>query len=103
MRKPSKPWDRAFNDTWYVCISGKQVQLAKGKGNRKEAERAFFRLMASETPVAVSSETHVVAILDLFLEHSQRHNSTRTYDWYRESLQDFAAMLETLRVQAVNP
>ena len=55
MRKPSKPWYRKFNDTWYVCISGKQIQLAKGKGNRKEAERAFFRLMASETPVVVPS------------------------------------------------
>jgi integrase len=103
MRKPSKPWYRAYNDTWYVCISGRQVPLAKGKENRKEADRAFFRLMASETPVVVNNETRVVAVLDLFLEHSQRHNSCRTYNWYREFLQDFADMFGTLRVEDLKP
>jgi hypothetical protein len=50
MRKPSKPWYRKFINTWYVCLSGRQVPLAKGRSCRKETERAFHRLMAGETP-----------------------------------------------------
>ena len=104
MRKPSKPWYRSFNDTWYVCLNGRQIPLAKGKGNRKEAECTFYRLMAGETPAAiVTSDTRVVAILDLFLDHSQKHNSSRTYEWYRDFLQDFTEMFGMLRVQDLKP
>jgi integrase len=104
MRKPSKPWYRAFNDTWYVCVNGRQVPLAKGRENKHEADRAFFRLMASEAPAtAVSSDTRVVAVLDLFLEHSQKHNSARTYEWYRSFLRDFAQRYGVLRVEDLKP
>ena len=75
MRRPSKPWFRSFNDTWYVCLNGQQVPLAKGKSNRKEAERVFHRLMAeggTARPLA-PIDTRVVAVLDLFLEHCQLH------------------------------
>ncbi len=68
MRKPSKPWYRKFNDTWYVTIRGGQIPLAKGKANRAEAERMFHRLMTGENPQTVRpSDLRVVAILDLFL------------------------------------
>jgi hypothetical protein len=76
MRKPSKPWYRKYNDTWYVCLNGAQVPLAKGKANKREAERSFHRLMAGETPQAIKPEDHrVISILDLFLEHSQMRTS----------------------------
>jgi integrase len=106
MRKPSKPWYRTFNDTWYVTIRGEQIPLARGKANKAEAERAFFKLMAADAPekaAARPSDTRVVAILDLFLDHSQRHNKQRTYEWYKGFLQDFSDLHGTLRVQDLKP
>src|SRR4051812_47864838 len=106
MRKPSKPWYRKFNDTWYATIRGEQIPLARGKSNKPEAERAFFRLMAGDTPEQPAtrpSDTRVVALFDLFLEHSQRHNKPRTYEWYRDFLQDFIKSYSLLRVEDLKP
>src|SRR5947209_1368793 len=104
MRKPAKPWYRRFNDTWYICLNGDQIPLAKGKENKADAERAFFRIMAEGTPQVLKvSDTRVVAILDLFLDHSQKHNSPRTYEWYRDFLQDFADTCSMLRVEDLKP
>ena len=41
-----KPWYRRQTDTWYVCLRGKQIPLAKGKRSKREADEAFHRLMA---------------------------------------------------------
>jgi hypothetical protein len=46
MRPPSKIWWRSFNRTWYATIQGEQIPLAKGKKNKRQAERAFHRLLA---------------------------------------------------------
>jgi hypothetical protein len=100
MRRPSKPWYRSFNNTWYVWLGGKQIPLARCKDNKSEAERVFHRLMAGDTPaVAKPADVHVVAILDLFLEHAHRHNAARTYEWYRSFLQDFSDRCGGLRVE----
>lgn len=97
MRKPSKPWYRTFNDTWYVCLNGQQIPLAKGKHSKAEAERVFHRLMAGDTPqTAKPSDTRVVAILDLFLDHSHRHNAPRTYEWYRDFHQPTAGETQSV-------
>jgi integrase len=104
MRKPSKPWYRTFNDTWYVCLNGQQIVLAKGKDNKKEAERVFHRLMAGETPQAAKpSDTRVVAILDLFLDHAHRHTAPATHEWYRNFLQDFSDMYGAMKVENLRP
>lgn len=104
MRRPSKPWYRSFNDTWYVCLNGKQIPLVQGKANKKEAERVFHRLMAGETPqFAKPTDLRVVAVLDLFLEHAHTHNAPRTYYWYRNFLQDFSNRCGNLRVEELKP
>lgn len=104
MRKPSKPWYRKFTDTWYVCLNGRQIPLAKGKDNKREAERAFFRLMAGETPApSRAKDTRVVAVLDLFLDHAQRHNKPATYAWYRHFLQSFSDAYGSLKVEDLRP
>jgi integrase len=102
MRKPSKPWYRAFNDTWYVCLNGKQTPLAKGEDNKKKAERAFHLLMAGETPEKPGG-TPVVTILDLFLDHSRENNKPRTFQWYREFLQSFTYKYPNLTVEELKP
>ena len=104
MRRPSKPWYRQFNDTWYITRNGAQIPLAKGKANKKDAERAFYRLMAGETPHDHRpSDQRVVAVLDLFLEYTQKHTAADTYQWYRGYLQDFADRHGTLRVEDLRP
>ena len=105
MRKPSKPWYRKFNDTWYVTVRGEQIPLAKGKANKAEAERAFYKLMAGDAPAQLArpQDTRVVAILDLFLDHSQRHNKPRTYEWYHSFLQDFSDQYGPLKVEDLRP
>jgi hypothetical protein len=45
-----KPFYRRFNDSWYVQIGKKQVQLAKGKANEQEAHRRFYQVMDQEDP-----------------------------------------------------
>lgn len=42
MRHPIKPWYRSLNDTWYVQLRGKQVPLAQGRDNSKEAYRRLY-------------------------------------------------------------
>lgn len=104
MRRPSKPWYSVHNDTWYVCLNGQQIPLTKGKANKQEADRAFHRLMAGETPhILRPAATRIIAILDLFLEHSHRRNSRRTFEWYRDFLRDFAEKFGMLRVEELKP
>ncbi len=45
--------------------------------------------MAAETQQP--EQTQVATVFDLFLDHTQRHNSQRTYACYHDFLQDFAA------------
>jgi integrase len=104
MRRPSKPWYRKFNDTWYVCLNGRQLPLARGKDSKREAEREFHRLMAGEAPQASRpKDTRVVAVLDLFLDHALRHNAESTYLWYKRFLQDFSDRCGAMRVGDLRP
>lgn len=104
MRKSNGPWYRKFNDTWYVTVRGEQVPLAKGKSNKKAAERAYHKMMAGENPEAARpSDTRVIAILDLFLDYSRRHNAARTYEWYKDFLQDFSDRYGLLTVEDLRP
>jgi site-specific recombinase XerD len=60
--------------------------------------------MAGETPQAARpSDTRVVAILDLFLDYSQKHKALRTYQWYRDFLQDFSDMFGLLKIGDLKP
>src|SRR3989304_1523901 len=45
-----KPFYRRFNDSWYVQIGKRQIQLAKGKANEEAAYRRFYQVMAQEDP-----------------------------------------------------
>jgi hypothetical protein len=93
MRLSEGLWYRKFNYTWYVTVRGEQIPLGKQsknlplpkKGEKDwkppaEIMRHYHKLMAGDTPPAARlSDTRVIAILDLFLEHSRRHNAPRTY------------------------
>lgn len=109
MRTP-RPWYRSQTDTWYVCLRGKQIPLAKGKKHQRAAKAAFYRLMAIEPaqfPLGQSSagapirDLSVAVLLDDFLEWVQ-HN-LQSYDWYRNLLEDFAVACGKLTVSELKP
>ncbi len=105
MRTP-KPFYRRFNDTWYVQIGKKQIPLAKGEDNEAQAHRRYFEVMADrpsgKMPVSLGDST-VAALADLFLDWCQRHNAPRTYQWYRDYLQDFCDHCGKMPVAEVKP
>lgn len=89
-----QPYFREFDGWWYVQLNvgGKrrQLKLAQGRDNEKQAYQKFYRVMASEgLDVPGSCQLKIADVCDLFLDWSKTHNSQRTYDWYREYLQSF--------------
>jgi len=111
MRSP-KPWYRTQNDTWYVCLGGKQIPLAKGKRSKREADEAFHRLMASRdghaapvgnasNPTDDGSQILVAVLADQFLDWV--HLNLNCYDWCRQFLQQFATACGHLSVSELKP
>jgi integrase len=45
----------------------------------------------------------VAQVFDLFLEGSSRHNEARTYEWYRDFLQDFSDRYGALEAEKLKP
>lgn len=117
MRKSEGPWYRKFNNTWYATVHGDRWPPGKhpeGAPPPKKGKRgwnapdailtAFHQLMAAETPQPLRpADTCVTAVLDLFLDHSQRHNKPRTYEWYKSFLQDFSDRYGRLKVEDLKP
>ncbi len=105
---PRKPYFREFDGWWYAQIRAgkkrKQVKLVRGRENEQEAYRAFCRLMAEEGGRVPEPTRLTVAVLcDLFLDHSERHNDRRTYDWYKKFLQDFCDQYGKVVVTDIKP
>lgn len=93
------PWYRASVGAWYVQFNGKQVRLAKGRDNRADAMKAFYKLMASDevpTPAAIT----VVEVCDQFLEWSSKRHKPDTYTWAKHFLGGFCNHKVTGRLLA---
>jgi integrase len=105
MRTP-KPFYRRFNDAWYVQVGKTQFLLAKGKANETEAFRRYFEVMADRAAGQVARslpDPTVAVVCDLFLDWCQRHNAPRTYQWYREYLQDLCEHCGAVRATELKP
>lgn len=85
MSRPRKPWLRKSNKCWYVTIDGVQHNLGKHK---KQAEQFFHKLML-ERPKTIRSDS-IYAIIEAFLDWTQRNRAPDTYESYRQRLQAFA-------------
>jgi site-specific recombinase XerD len=95
MARKSKIWYRKANKTYYTTINGKQHLLSTDK---KEAEDKFHELMLGRKTV---SNGTVVAILDQFLEWTEKRRKPGTYEWYQRNIQMFAETIGTLRVSEI--
>lgn len=110
MRTP-KPWYRRQTDTWYVCLRGKQIPLAKGKRSKREADEAFHRLMAMTVldcvpPAQAERVTdgrslEVAVLLDQFLDWVQQNLDC--FEWHRRFIQEFADACGGLQVGEIKP
>jgi integrase len=105
-----KPWFWASRQSYYVTIRGGRHNLGPDKA---EAERRFHELMARDpltvpaaTPPSGLAEPLAAQIFDRFLDWCQKHRAARTYEWYRDHIQDFLKSLPgpgTLAAAAVRP
>jgi integrase len=104
-KKRPQPFYRRFDGWWYVQIAKHQIKLAKGQDNEEAAWRAYHRVMAEKgpaVPAAALSNPTVTAVCNLFLDFSQKAHAPRTYDWYRDFLEDFCGFAGRLRLSEVD-
>lgn len=83
MARKSKIWYWKARKAWYTTINGKRHKL----GEKKKLAEAKFHALMLESP-QVESES-LVALIDQFLDWTQKHRAPRTYDAYQQRLQSF--------------
>lgn len=96
MGRPSKPWYLGGRDSWVATVGGKQYTLARGKKNRREAERALHRLLEardSGKAVAGPRDRPLWALFDEFLESKHRTVAGLTMEFYTRHLASFLAFM----------
>jgi integrase len=94
----AKPFFRTGRG-WYVQLGKKQIKLCDGPQNSETEAAAWERyhqIMAessagpSAPKISPPEDGPLVAeILDKYLDWCQRHRAGRTFDWYRDHIQDF--------------
>ena len=97
MARTPKPWWREDRQSWFVTIEGTRYNLGP---DEHEADREFHRLLslpsAARAPKASPPSGLTVAeLLDKYLDWCQKHRAQRTYDWYKEHLQNFLDSLSS--------
>ena len=100
-----KPFYRKSRKTWYVQISGRQVNLGQ---DRIDAFRRYYEIMANPPEKRLESVDHgegikLSQLFDFFLEWLQHNRSTATYGWYQYRLQRFADFYPDLTVSQLKP
>jgi len=105
MARKASPWYWPERRGWYTILNGKRHPLLaldpeapepKKRGNKwivpKEVDIAFHALMLAPealTPTPEPQGLTVVEVFDKFGTWCKQHREPRTYDWYRDHIQDF--------------
>jgi hypothetical protein len=88
---------------WYLQLGKEQMKLAGGPETPQTGAAAWERyheIMSERRrnppPPSVPAEggISVAEVFDKFLDWTQKHRAPRTYDWYKDYIQDF---LDTLK------
>jgi len=103
MPRTAKPWFRKQTGWWMVTLGGKQHKLAKGRENKKLAQKSFHELMLLIAEPPQSSDARVASVCDAFLQWSQRHQSPETYRGYHFYVQSFCEACGYLLVRELCP
>ena len=94
-----KPFFKKGRAAWYVEIDRRQHNLGP---NQDEAFRRYHQLMAQPQAKKVSADS-LAAIVDAFLEWTQRNRSPETYEWYRYRLERFIRRYPDLQAGELRP
>lgn len=79
-----KPWFRKSKKAWYLQVArGEQLCLGKTKADADRRYRQWLLENAGALPRTDQNKLTVAEIGQEFLDHSQKHNDPRTYDFYR--------------------
>lgn len=101
MPKTPRPWFWKARKAWYVQVDGRQIKLHE---NKKEADRAFYRLMAADgrLDLAQGQAVMVADACEAMIAQAGhcRANTRRNYVQY---LGPFAARFATRRVDSLSP
>jgi integrase/recombinase XerC len=96
-----KPFFRPKKNRWYVQLDGKHFNLGP---DRDQAFDRYHKIMADRkqpVPVAaLSSEPLLVEILDAFLDWCLKHRAKRTYEAYKERIEELLPSLDDRRMLA---
>lgn len=90
---PIKPWWRSDRDAWFVTYKGKQRQLARGKNNKAEANKALAKLLSEKKPRVVGDLTSVRGMLDMWLERGRQVNRPSTNGRHEWTANSFALFI----------
>ena len=99
MARMPKPWWWKKRKSWYVTIAGVRYDLGP---DHKAAFQRFHELMTRPTQKEVASDS-VTAIIDAFLDWTEKHRALRTYEWYKQRLQWFIEFIPDLTVGRLRP
>jgi len=99
-------WFRKSKGAWYATIDGRSVSLGVGgKGNRKAAHEAFFKLTAAG-PAAMKSKAEdrgVQNLIDAFLADAAGRLKAATLGMYRDHLAVFGKSLGRHSIDRLTP
>jgi len=94
----AKPFFRTGRG-WYVQLGKQQIKLCDGPENSNTEAAAWERyhlVMADRAAAQTFPKSSpqadgplVAEILDKYLDWCQKHRASRTFDWYRDHIQDF--------------
>lgn len=116
MPRPAKPWYRVQKNGWYATAGGRVVSLGvQGRGNRRAALDAWYRLMADggkdapTTPQAVllvapatkSAAPSVAELGAAFLADARSRLKPTTLVWYERSVEGLTAVFGTTPADAL--
>jgi integrase len=97
MARPARLWQRKSDQWWYVTRGGKKLRLSK---DRKEAEKAFHALLASdaEPEPSVRLRPTFRKVADAYLDHCREACTPETFAVRRQYLQSFCDHVKGRRV-----
>jgi integrase len=104
-KKKPEPFFRNHDGWWYVQLGKDQIKLARGRDNEDAAWRAYYRVMAARGPACPAAplrDPTVTAVCNLFLDFSLKAHKPRTYEFYRDFLEDFCGYTGKLRLSELD-
>lgn len=78
-----KPWYRKSKKAWYLQVSrGVQKRLGKTRTEADQAYRRWLLEQGEQLPAPERKRLTIAEVAQEFLDHSQKNNDRRTYEFY---------------------